>query len=202
MAEIPVEKKSSLGWLWILLALLLAALLLWWILGSDDDAVEDEVLVGTATEETAIVDDAATEEPAGTGMALTAETVEQANQRMLERLRTNPDATPRVYYAFDSAELTSGAQAILDYLIENRPEAVAEGFTLTGFADRAGPVPYNRQLSEERAEQAQQYLASRGVSTAQIDVEAEGETPPLVETGDGVREPLNRRVRIEMSDYE
>ncbi len=201
MAEIPVEKKSSLGWLWILLALLLLALLLWWILGSDDD-VEDEVLVGTATEETAIVADTDTAEVAGTGMALTAETVEQANQRMLERLQANPDATPRVYYAFDSAELTSGAQAILDYLIANRPEAVAEGFTLTGFTDRAGPVPYNRQLSEQRAEQARQYLVANGVNSAQVDVEAEGETPPLVETGDGVREPLNRRVRIEMSDFE
>ncbi|NTZ43795.1 OmpA family protein [Altererythrobacter sp. SALINAS58] len=185
-----------------MLALLLAALLLWWILGSDDDQVEDEVLVEAATEETAIVDDAAPAETTGTGMALTAETVEQANQRMLERLRTNPDTTPRVYHAFDSAELTSGARAILDYLVENRPEAVSESFALSGFADRAAPVPYNRQLSGQRAEQARQYLALQGVETAQIDVEAEGEMPPLVETGDGMREPLNRRVRVEMADYE
>lgn len=39
MAEIPVEKKSSMTWLWVLLALLLAALLLWWLL-ADDDEVE------------------------------------------------------------------------------------------------------------------------------------------------------------------
>ena len=39
MAEIPVEKKSSMAWLWILLALLLVALLLWWVL-DDDDEVE------------------------------------------------------------------------------------------------------------------------------------------------------------------
>lgn len=40
MAEIPVEKKSSLSWLWILLLLLLAALILWWVLADDDDAEE------------------------------------------------------------------------------------------------------------------------------------------------------------------
>jgi len=40
MAEIPVHKKSSLTWLWILLALLLAALLLWWLLSDNDDADE------------------------------------------------------------------------------------------------------------------------------------------------------------------
>jgi hypothetical protein len=44
--EIPVEKKSSMSWLWILLALLLAALLLWWLL-DDDDEVAEPVAVGT-----------------------------------------------------------------------------------------------------------------------------------------------------------
>lgn len=57
MAEIPVEKKSSKGWLWALLALLLIALLAWWLLDNDgDDMVE-------YTDETAAV------APADTGMA-------------------------------------------------------------------------------------------------------------------------------------
>ena len=43
MAEIPVEKKSGLGWLWILLALLLLALLAWLLLSGDDDEVEPVV---------------------------------------------------------------------------------------------------------------------------------------------------------------
>lgn len=49
MAEIPVEKKSSMSWLWILLALILAALLLWWLFSAGDDdefePVGDEVAV-------------------------------------------------------------------------------------------------------------------------------------------------------------
>ena len=40
MAEIPVEKKSSMTWLWVLLALIVAALLLWWVLDDDDEAVD------------------------------------------------------------------------------------------------------------------------------------------------------------------
>ena len=40
MAEIPVEKKSSKSWLWLLLALLLGALILWWILADDGDDAE------------------------------------------------------------------------------------------------------------------------------------------------------------------
>ncbi|WBY17076.1 hypothetical protein PF049_02625 [Erythrobacteraceae bacterium WH01K] len=42
MAEIPIEKKSGLGWLWLLLAALLIALLAWWLL-SDDDEVDGYV---------------------------------------------------------------------------------------------------------------------------------------------------------------
>lgn len=42
MAEIPVEKKSSMNWLWLLLLLLIGALLLWWLLADDDDADIDE----------------------------------------------------------------------------------------------------------------------------------------------------------------
>ena len=40
MAEIPVEKKNNLTWLWIVLAIIVAALLLWWLLGDDDGDTE------------------------------------------------------------------------------------------------------------------------------------------------------------------
>lgn len=43
MANIPVEKKSGLGWLWLILGLLLAALILWWLLSDGDDDVEQPV---------------------------------------------------------------------------------------------------------------------------------------------------------------
>ncbi|MDT0576729.1 hypothetical protein RM533_11130 [Croceicoccus sp. F390] len=39
MAEIPVEKKSSMSWLWIILAIIVLALLAWWIFSDDDDVV-------------------------------------------------------------------------------------------------------------------------------------------------------------------
>ena len=51
MAEIPVEKKSSLTWLWLLLAALLIALLIWWLASSGDDGVEP-ALADTAAVET------------------------------------------------------------------------------------------------------------------------------------------------------
>jgi len=38
MVEIPVQKKSSLAWLWLLLGLLIVGLLLWWVFADNDDA--------------------------------------------------------------------------------------------------------------------------------------------------------------------
>ena len=40
------------------------------------------------------------------------------------------------------------------------------------------------------------YLAGKGVPDAAMSTEAFGESRPLVETADGVREPQNRRVEI------
>ena len=52
MAEIPVEKKGGLGWLWLLLGLLALALIAWLILRDDDEEVvaDDTAVVGTVDE--------------------------------------------------------------------------------------------------------------------------------------------------------
>lgn len=49
MAEIPVEKKSSMAWLWVLLALIVAALLFWLLAAGDDDV--DPVVANTTETE-------------------------------------------------------------------------------------------------------------------------------------------------------
>lgn len=74
MAEIPVEKKSSMGWLWVLLALLILALLAWWLLDSDDEAVEYA--------ETDAVVAAPVEPMAATGMLAVGESVDLDNIRV------------------------------------------------------------------------------------------------------------------------
>lgn len=63
MAEIPVEKKSSLSWLWwLLLAAGIIALIWWFISGNNDDeelvaANETEVTAPAYTEDTAMTTD-------------------------------------------------------------------------------------------------------------------------------------------------
>jgi hypothetical protein len=59
MADIPIEKKSNMKWLWIALAVLLLVLVAWWILDDDDgDIVEytdnDAVATQTMEDETSL----------------------------------------------------------------------------------------------------------------------------------------------------
>ncbi len=71
-----------------------------------------------------------------------------------------------------------------------------DNVTITGHADRAGPVGYNWTLSLQRATAVQSALLEKGIDPGKIRVRAAGEIEPLVATPDGTREPKNRRVEI------
>ena len=68
--------------------------------------------------------------------------------------------------------------------------------TATGHADRSGPEAYNMALSLRRANTVKDALVREGVPATAIAVVGRGESQPLVQTADGVREPQNRRVEI------
>ena len=51
-------------------------------------------------------------------------------------------------------------------------------------------------LSLKRANAVKAAMVKQGVPADQISVVGKGETQPLVQTPDGVREPQNRRVEI------
>ena len=55
---------------------------------------------------------------------------------------------------------------------------------------------YNQGLSVRRAQAVAAELVKDGVPKSAISIQGFGETHPLVPTGQGVREPQNRRVEI------
>ena len=68
--------------------------------------------------------------------------------------------------------------------------------TATGHTDTSGPEAYNMALSLRRANAVKDALVRDGVPATAITVVGRGESQPLVQTADGVREPQNRRVEI------
>ena len=110
-------------------------------------------------------------------------------------------------FALNSAELSAGARVALD--AEVVPKLAKAGeirvVSVSGHADRLGSAEYNQKLSELRAAAVRDYLVSRGVDEARIEVYSFGKTAPVkacpAEHGAALLECLapNRRVVLEIT---
>ena len=70
---------------------------------------------------------------------------------------------------------------------------------VVGHTDTSGSAAYNLRLSERRAKAVADAMVGLGVAQGAIAVDWKGETAPAVATGDGVKEPLNRRSTIDIN---
>ena len=101
-----------------------------------------------------------------------------------------------VFFDWDKSDITPQAAAILDNAAAQYQQTGSAQVMLAGHTDRSGSDQYNMGLSQRRADAVRAYLAGRGIPDGAITTQAFGESRPLVETADGVREPQNRRVEI------
>ena len=101
-----------------------------------------------------------------------------------------------LYFPFDSAALSGSAQLALEQLVQYVKSAGNVGITINGHADRAGTDEYNMTLSESRAKFVREALLAAGVPAKLVHYFAFGESDPAINTPDGEKEPLNRRVEI------
>ena len=104
-----------------------------------------------------------------------------------------------VFFDWDKSMITNEAAAILDRAAEQYAATGQTSVQLAGHADKSGQDGYNVALSQRRADAVKAYLATKGVPDGSTSTEAFGESRPLVDTADGVREPQNRRVEITFS---
>jgi outer membrane protein OmpA-like peptidoglycan-associated protein len=72
--------------------------------------------------------------------------------------------------------------------------------TITGHTDTVGSHRYNQALSERRANAVKNEMVRMGMNAAQIGTIGKSFDDPLVATGPGVREPLNRRAMIDLGN--
>ncbi len=72
-------------------------------------------------------------------------------------------------------------------------------FGVTGYTDTSGGTRYNDGLSLRRAQNVAGLMSQGGVAMGAMTVTGLGETQLKIETADGVREPMNRRVEITAS---
>jgi hypothetical protein len=107
-----------------------------------------------------------------------------------------PARTYLVFFDWDRADLTDRAKQIIAEAAAASTRVSYTKIEVQGNADRSGTPQYNLGLSKRRAETVAAELVRRGVPRTAIDIQAFGDTRPLVPTAAGVREPQNRRVAI------
>ena len=101
-----------------------------------------------------------------------------------------------VYFPFDQYILTPEAQAVVSEAASYASSGKATSVVVVGHTDTSGSPAYNTRLSERRGKAVADALVGAGVPQATLSVDWKGESAPAVATGDGVKEPLNRRSTI------
>ncbi len=101
-----------------------------------------------------------------------------------------------VFFDWDKDNIRPDAASVLDNAAAQYRNCGNARVMLAGHADKSGSTSYNVGLSQRRNTNVRSYLETNGVPGGVIATEAFGESAPLVQTADGVREPQNRRVEV------
>ena len=114
---------------------------------------------------------------------------------------SEPAAAPKefiVFFGHNKSNLTPEAMDVIKQAAAAAKQYGSSTVTVVGHADRSGSPKYNQGLSLRRANAVKGALVGEGIAGGSISVSGKGESDPMVPTADGVREPQNRRVHINL----
>lgn len=101
-----------------------------------------------------------------------------------------------ILFALDSDVVKPDAQAIIRRMAGGLMSERGAEIDVNGYTDTSGSEEHNDLLSQSRAVAVADALVRQGVDAAVVNPRGFGESVLAVDTPDGVREPLNRRVEI------
>jgi outer membrane protein OmpA-like peptidoglycan-associated protein len=103
-----------------------------------------------------------------------------------------------VFFGYNSATLVPEAERVVSDAASAVKDFGAAAITIVGHTDSSGSDNQNQRLSERRAEAVRAALVRQGVPAETITASGKGEGELMVRTGDGVKEPQNRRATIDL----
>jgi outer membrane protein OmpA-like peptidoglycan-associated protein len=108
-----------------------------------------------------------------------------------------PPATDyQVYFDLNSWDLKAEQLTTLQQAIATARAGGQSRITIVGHTDTSGSAGYNQRLSVKRANVVEETLVAMGARREAISVSGVGESDLAVQTGDGVKEPKNRRAVV------
>jgi OmpA-OmpF porin, OOP family len=104
-----------------------------------------------------------------------------------------------IFFGFNKCNITAEADAVLSEAAAAARAGNSASVRIVGHTDTVGSNSYNQKLSECRANAAKSNLVGKGVSDGAISTSGKGESELMVQTGDGVKEPQNRRATVDLN---
>ena len=101
-----------------------------------------------------------------------------------------------VLFDFDSAEIKSEAQPLLNEASEILKKNPEIKFEIDGHTDNIGSADYNMKLSERRAKAVMEYFVSRGIDPNRLTTKGFGFTRPVANNDTKEGQAKNRRVEL------
>ena len=102
-----------------------------------------------------------------------------------------------VYFDFKSTRLRADAVRVLQETARSMDLSNAWVVLVQGYADRQGPVEYNRTLAQRRAESVKLFLVELGVPETAIRMVTMGQNGALCDEPEKECQQINRRVHLE-----
>ena len=113
-----------------------------------------------------------------------------------------PRGSPKqfiVFFGFNKSNLTAEAAQVVAEAAAAAKEFGSASISVVGHTDTVGSNEYNIRLSMRRSAAVKSGLVSNGIADNAISTGGRGETELMVQTGDGVKEPQNRRATIDLN---
>ncbi len=101
-----------------------------------------------------------------------------------------------VFFDWDKSVITEEARLVLENAARHAQRGGVVAIGVTGHSDSSGSASYNEKLSLARAKAVKDVLVDMGLSSEEVTTYGKGETVPLIQTADGIREAKNRRAVI------
>ncbi len=110
-----------------------------------------------------------------------------------------PPAHFVIFFGYNKCNITAEADSVLTEAASAAKSRGSASVTIVGHTDTSGSSAYNQKLSQCRADAAASNLEGKGVPKGAISTSGKGETELMVQTGDGVKEPQNRRATVDLN---
>jgi outer membrane protein OmpA-like peptidoglycan-associated protein len=104
-----------------------------------------------------------------------------------------------VFFGFNKSNLTAEAARVVADAAAAAKDYGSASIMVVGHTDTVGSNAYNQALSMHRSAAVKDGLVGSGIPASAISTGGRGETELMVQTGDGVKEPQNRRATIDLN---